>query len=198
MQAAPPRSSNLAHRERAPQFPMDERASQSGSAAAGRRRGKERSVLCLPRAVYDEIRAQGEAAYPLECCGALLGRPAPGGWRIEALAGAANANGDSPRTRYEIAPEELVKIAGEARRRGLEIAGFYHSHPDCPAQWSAVDLAEAHWIGSSYIIAEIDQGKAAAMNAFLLAGTTEENKRFAPQTILIEERTGGTRLARRY
>ena len=78
------------------------------------------------------------------------------------------------------------EIAQEARSRGLEIAGFYHSHPDHPAQWSATDLAEAHWLGASYVITEVAQGKAAITRAWLLAGTREEDKRFAAQEIRIE------------
>jgi proteasome lid subunit RPN8/RPN11 len=90
--------------------------------------------------------------------------------------------------RYEIAPAELVKIAQEARSRGLEIAGFYHSHPDHPAQWSAADLADAHWLGASYVITEIAEGKAEHTRAWLQAGTREEDKRFEAQEIRIEDR----------
>ena len=152
------------------------------------------SVLQLPQAIYENLRAHGEETYPRECCGALLGRPIHGersrDWRVSALVRATNARGDAASSaasdRYEIAPAELVRIAGEARSLGLEIAGFYHSHPDHPAQWSAVDLAEAHWLGCSYVITEVAFGKAAVTNAFLLAGSTEEEKRFEKQTIEID------------
>lgn len=148
-------------------------------------------MLRLPRAAYEDLRVHGEETYPGECCGALLGRVVEGDWRVEALARATNARGDAAGDtacdRYEIAPAELVGIAREARSRGLEIAGFYHSHPDHPAQWSATDLAEAHWLGSSYVITEVAQGKAATTNAFVLAGATEEDKRFEAQTILIDD-----------
>ena len=144
------------------------------------------SVLRLPRVVYDGLRAHGEETYPQECCGALLGRCGRDGWRVELAVRADNARADSARSRYEIAPAELVKIEREARGRGLEIAGFYHSHPDHPAEWSETDLAEAHWVGCSYVITEVRQGKAAATHSFLLAGTAEEDKRFERQTIRVE------------
>ncbi len=142
-------------------------------------------LLRLPRAVFQDLRAHGEETWPRECCGALLGKPGPEGWRIEALVRATNARIDF--ARYEIAPAELVGIAQEARSRGLEIAGFYHSHPDHPAQWSATDLAEAHWLGASYVITEVAKGKAAATRAWLLTGTSEEDKRFEAQEIRIED-----------
>jgi proteasome lid subunit RPN8/RPN11 len=52
---------------------------------------------------------------------------------------AGNTRTDSAHNRYQIAPLELVKIEREARA-GLGIGGFYHSHPDHPAQWSRPTL----------------------------------------------------------
>ncbi len=144
-------------------------------------------LLHLTREVYDAVRAHGEETYPNECCGALLGSPTAEGWVVEHSIRAGNIRTDSAHNRYQIAPIELVKIEREARSRGLEIAGFYHSHPDHPAQWSATDLAEAHWLGCSYVITEVAQGKAAITNSFVLAGVTEEDKRFELQAILINQ-----------
>ncbi len=151
------------------------------------------SVIHLPRSVYQALLAHAEQAYPEECCGALLGRgfaaePAAGpagGWQIAAVIPAVNADAASARTRYSIDPAEVVRIVHEARRQGLEIAGFYHSHPNHPAHWSLTDLAEAHWLGCSYVITSVWQGRAADTSAFLLAGATEEKKHFEPQQICI-------------
>ncbi len=136
------------------------------------------SALHIPRSIYNDLRAHGEETYPHECCGALLGNPSPEGWRIVSAVRAGNTRTDSAHNRYQIAPAELVKIQRDAMREGLDIAAFYHSHPDHPAQWSPTDFTEAHWIGCVYVITEVAQGKAAATNAFLLAGATEEDKRF--------------------
>jgi proteasome lid subunit RPN8/RPN11 len=141
------------------------------------------SVLRLCKAVYDAIRTHGEETYPNECCGALLGRSTSEGWQIEAAVKAGNTRTDSAHNRYQISPAELVKIERESRKQGLNIAGFYHSHPDHPAQWSQTDLAEAHWLGCSYVITAVEEGKAAATNSLLLVGETEENKRFEPESI---------------
>jgi proteasome lid subunit RPN8/RPN11 len=85
---------------------------------------------------------------------------------------------------------ELVKIEREARKRGLGIAGFYHSHPDHPAQWSLTDLAEAHWLGCSYVITAVAAGKATVTNSFMLAGATEEDKRFEQESVEVEQSIG--------
>jgi proteasome lid subunit RPN8/RPN11 len=153
------------------------------------------SRLLLSHSIYDAIRTHGEQTYPHECCGALLGRysPAdtagnePAGWLVEAAVPAGNTRTDSAHNRYQIAPVELVKIEREARSHGLDIAGFYHSHPDHPAQWSPTDFQEAHWLGCCYVITSIAQGKATITNSFLLAGLNEEDKRFEQQTIQITD-----------
>ena len=78
---------------------------------------------------------------------------------VEAAVPAGNTRTDSAHNRYQIAPVELVKIEREARRQGLDIAGFYHSHPDHPAQWSTTDFAEAHWLGCCYVITAVAKAK---------------------------------------
>ena len=144
-------------------------------------------MLRITKIVYDAIRAHGEETYPHECCGALLGRSTPDGWQIVAAVKADNTRTDSAHNRYQIAPVELVKIERDARQRGLAIGGFYHSHPDHPAQWSQTDFAEAHWLGCSYVITAVANGKAASTNSFRLAGETEENKQFEDEAIEVNE-----------
>ena|ERR1700761_6848252 len=145
------------------------------------------SVLRTTQAILDSIRAHGEEAYPSESCGVLLADPTLKGRRLVAAVRAGNASTDSAHNRYSISPLELIKIEREARQQGLEIAGFYHSHPDHPAQWSATDFAEAHWLGCSYMITAVAQGKATITHSFLLTGSNEEEKRFELETIAIEE-----------
>jgi len=141
-------------------------------------------MLTLPRAVYDALRHHGEETYPYECCGILLGRFEDDGSRVvTSTARCGNTRTDSPHNRYNIDPRELVRIQREGRERGEDIVGFYHSHPDHPAQWSSTDLAEAHWIGCSYVITSVEKGKAAVTNSFELAGSDENNKRLVDEAI---------------
>jgi proteasome lid subunit RPN8/RPN11 len=146
----------------------------------------------IPRAVYEALRAHGEETYPHECCGVLLGRSQAQGWQIEAAVRAGNTRTDSAHNRYHIDPVELVRTEREARRQGLEIAGFYHSHPDHPAQWSTTDFDEAHWLGCCYMITEVAQGKAGQTNSFLLAGSREEEKRFESQAVEVFDLAGAS------
>ena len=135
-------------------------------------------MLKIPQSALDSLRRHGEQTYPHECCGVLLGAFEDGGRAVREVVRASNTRLDALHNRYSIDPGELVRIQRQARERGLEIVGFYHSHPDHPARWSATDLAEAHWVGCSYVITSVEKGTAAVTNSFLLAGTVEEDKRF--------------------
>jgi proteasome lid subunit RPN8/RPN11 len=140
-------------------------------------------MLRLNEQVYHAIRRHGEETYPHECCGVLLGRSVDGANEVDEAVRAGNTRTDSAHNRYNIAPQELVKIQRQGRERGLDIVGFYHSHPDHPAQWSKTDFAEAHWLGCSYVITAVEKGTAQATNSFLLTGTTEEDKAFEDEAV---------------
>jgi proteasome lid subunit RPN8/RPN11 len=141
---------------------------------------------------YEALRAHGQETYPHECCGVLLGKTTPGEDNsaainhVHQIVRAGNTRTDSAHNRYNIAPGELIKIQRQARALSLDIVGFYHSHPDHPAQWSPTDFAEAHWLGCSYIITAVEQGKPVLTNSFLLSGTTEDDKKFEDEAIQID------------
>ena len=150
--------------------------------ASGRKIRLLAPMLKLTKTDYDTLRAHGEKTYPHECCGILLGYAGEVN-EVVAIVQAGNTRTDSAHNRYHIAPQELIAAQRIGRKKGLDIVGFYHSHPDHPAQWSTTDFAEAHWYGCSYVITAVAQGKAEVTNAFLLRGTGEENKRFENQPI---------------
>jgi proteasome lid subunit RPN8/RPN11 len=134
---------------------------------------------------YEKLRKHGEETYPHECCGVLLGHASAEDNEVLETVRAGNTRTDSAHNRYNIAPEELVRVQRQARKTGLDIVGFYHSHPDHPAMWSATDIAEAHWLGCSYIITRVAAGASEDTNSFLLSGTSEDDKRFVPEPIEI-------------
>jgi proteasome lid subunit RPN8/RPN11 len=140
-------------------------------------------LLRLSQEDYDEIRRHGEETYPHECCGVLLGQMQDDVRTVTSTARCGNTRTDSPQNRYHIDPKELVRIQREARSRKEDIIGFYHSHPDHPAQWSKTDLEEAHWIGCSYVITRVAAGKADVTNSFELTGTDEADKAFVDEKV---------------
>ena len=115
-------------------------------------------TLRIAEGVLADIRRQGEAAYPADCCGVLAGRPDEGlGKEVARLVPAVNRRTDDPH-RYLIAPEDLRRVEADVRREGLEIVGYYHSHPDHPAVPSAFDTEHA-WPWYSYLIVRVEQGR---------------------------------------
>ena len=144
-------------------------------------------ALTIPGALLDQLRHHGEETYPYECCGVLVGDfDNAGGKAVKAVIPCGNTRTDSPHNRYHIAPSELVRIQREALQTGQDIVGFYHSHPDHPAEWSATDLADAHWTGCSYVITSVEKGQAVLTNSFLLVDQ-EEAKRFENEAIEVNE-----------
>ncbi len=124
-------------------------------------------TLRLSGALLEQIRRHGESAYPAECCGAMLGIPDTEGLKdVVRLSPAVNRRTDDPH-RYLIAPEDLRRLEAEARVEGLEIVGYYHSHPDHPARPSAFDTEHA-WPWYSYLIVRVNRGSAAEAASWVL------------------------------
>ena len=73
---------------------------------------------------------------------------------------------DRARDRYEIDPRDQIRIQREADAAGLDIVGYYHSHPDHPAQASRFDTERA-WAGYVYLIVAVHEGKPVDANAFV-------------------------------
>jgi proteasome lid subunit RPN8/RPN11 len=140
-------------------------------------------MLKLGQSLYQSIRRHGEETYPQECCGVLLGQIDDDQRVVTSIVRAGNTRVDSPQNRYRIDPKELIRIQRQGRERGQDIIGFYHSHPDHPAQWSQTDLAEAHWFGCSYVITSVEKGKAVLTNSFELTGTDENDKQLVDEEI---------------
>ncbi len=125
-------------------------------------------MLQLSEELAQQIRAHGVEAYPRECCGALLGTDSPRGREVRALFRLTNRRKDSPQNRYLVSPEDFRSAEDAAVSRGLELIGWYHSHPDHPAIPSAYDQEHA-WPWYSYIIVSVAAGEPREMNAWRLA-----------------------------
>ena len=142
-------------------------------------------MLNLQPSDYDKIRRHGEETYPNECCGILVGTSEGDIRSVRSVVRCDNVRTDSSQTHYHIDPRQLVRSQREARESGLDVIGFYHSHPDHPAQWSPTDLEQAHWIGCSYVITSVENGKAAQTNSFALSGSREEDKALAEEEVML-------------
>ena len=115
-------------------------------------------------AAFEAVRAHVAEGYPNEICGMLV---APKGTRaVTETRRATNANTERPRDTYQIDPREHRAIEKDCDRAGLDIVGYYHSHPDHPAQASRFDTERA-WAGYVYVIVSIANGQPVDANAFV-------------------------------
>ncbi len=149
------------------------------------------------------IRDHGEAAYPEECCGILVGRAEKAGGggaapadpvlvRVVRVVAAENEREDENRhNRYLIPPEVILRTMKEAEEAGLEVVGFYHSHPDHPSRPSDYDREHAAWPNCSYLIVSVRDGRARDERSWRLR---DDRSRFDEEPILCPEPapSGGT------
>ena len=115
-------------------------------------------------AAMEAVREHGAEGYPHEICGLLVGFPEKG--LITGIRRLRNVNTDRPHDRYDVDPLEDMKARKEIYAAGLDVVGYYHSHPDHPARPSVFD-SERSWATYVYIIVSIEKGVAADANAYV-------------------------------
>jgi proteasome lid subunit RPN8/RPN11 len=122
-------------------------------------------AIVLTPDVVAGIQDHGREAYPHECCGALIGT----GRQVVVRHPLPNTTDEGPRRRFLVRPSDYRAAEQEADARGLELLGFYHSHPDHPARPSQYDLDHA-WPSFSYVIVSVVEGTARDMTSWRLRG----------------------------
>jgi proteasome lid subunit RPN8/RPN11 len=134
-------------------------------------------TLRVSERMIEQIRQQGEAAYPAECCGVLAGQPGEIKHVLQ-LIPMQNRRTDDPH-RYLIAPEDLLRTMTALRRSDLEVLGYYHSHPDHAPTPSAFDTEHA-WPWYSYVIVQVNLGCSGEVAAWVLA---DDRSRMSPELL---------------
>jgi proteasome lid subunit RPN8/RPN11 len=123
----------------------------------GWRRDEGSLVIKMERRTLEDIHSHAESTYPEECCGLLIARS--GSKEVVDSVKMRNAFSGPKHDRYHIDPLELFKADREAAKRGLAIAGIYHSHPDYPATLSKFDIEHSFpWY--SYVVVSVPKGEA--------------------------------------
>ena len=117
------------------------------------------------RGALETVVAHARAEAPRECCGFLVGKA---GLVDDAVA--ARNIATTPAARFLVDPHDHFKILRAVRQRGLEILGFYHSHPHTPALPSETDCAEASYTGHLYLIVSLAGERADARLFRLIDG----------------------------
>jgi proteasome lid subunit RPN8/RPN11 len=135
-------------------------------------------ALVLTPTADAAIRAHGRDAFPHECCGALLGRDR----RVTDAFALPNTTAEGPRRRFLVRPGDYRVAEKRARDTGLDLLGFYHSHPDHPAKPSAFDLDHA-WPSFSYVIVSVMAGRDERLTSWQLK---EDRSAFEEEAVEIK------------
>lgn len=147
-------------------------------------------TLHLDERLAAQIQAHGAETYPHECCGALLGHDGgrtrgdstgDSSREVLDLYALVNRRDDSPRNRFAVTAEDVRDADMAAQKQGLEVIGWYHSHPDHPARPSQYDQDHA-WPWYSYVIVSIENGSPQEMTSWRLA---DDRHAFSPEGIEI-------------
>ena len=124
--------------------------------------------------------------YPRECCGILLGKHSEGVWRAERVLPARNLASAGIQDRYHMDPMDRLRAEAEAKREGLSVVGFYHSHPDHDVYFSKTDLenSEEYLMGEpwleptyAYFVLSVRDGQPRGFGAFRVEGGNSEQMR---------------------
>jgi proteasome lid subunit RPN8/RPN11 len=141
-------------------------------------------ALLISNELLQRIHAHGEAAYPEEGAGLILGRVDGNDTRVERLLEFANAREQSARhNRYLLTAEDYLRGEMEAARLDLEVIGVFHSHPDHPNHPSEFDREWAMPF-LSYLITSVQAGRAVESRSWLLS---QDRARFEEETITVIE-----------
>jgi proteasome lid subunit RPN8/RPN11 len=155
--------------------------------------------LKLNHAQIEAIRQHAAQDYPSECCGVMLGKANGVCKQVDEIVPLENLRNDparaqlflpvddpareTERNRFLLDPLDQLRVEKDARARGLEVLGYYHSHPDHPARPSTYDRERA-WPWYSYVIVSVERGSAKDLTSWVLA---EEGGNFWSEQIEVVE-----------
>jgi proteasome lid subunit RPN8/RPN11 len=122
-------------------------------------------TLLFKRSAMDAAAAHCEEGYPHEVAGLLAGDRAA--WRVDAVIPFVNENDENPARRYTVTAPAMMRAQRRIRELGLEEVGYYHSHPEHPAQYSEEDRDKA-WPNMAYPIFSVLAGKVEDIRAWKL------------------------------
>jgi proteasome lid subunit RPN8/RPN11 len=123
-------------------------------------------MITIDREAWRVMVDHAQATYPNECCGAMIGAIDGSEKSVKVAVPLDNAFSGEQGARYELRSEDLLKADAEARQRGMDLIGIFHSHPDCDAYFSKTDLENScPWY--SFVVLSIKEGVFDHANSFL-------------------------------
>ena len=123
--------------------------------------------LKIGRGDVDHIHEHAKEAYPEECAGALVGIDVGEMKIVVDVWPTQNTHEDERSRRFLIEPLQIKEFEERVAERDMDLLGFYHSHPDHPAEPSEYDREHA-WPYYSYVIASVGEDGVEGMRSWIL------------------------------
>ena len=119
------------------------------------------TAFTIPAAVADEMLAHARAELPNEACGLLAGHLASGMATVFHPA----RNAEASPLRYNVHPDDLVRIVFAIEDAGQDLVAIFHSHTRSPAVPSATDRRAAQYPDAFYVLGSLADPDAAPIEA---------------------------------
>ena len=110
--------------------------------------------VSLPASIRDALIEHARAEYPNEACGLIVGS-ATAGEGGRALRFERTRNAAASPFRYEIAPEDLLRLSIAIDDADQAIWGIVHSHTHTPARPSPTDVGLAFYPDALYLLVSL-------------------------------------------
>ncbi len=151
-------------------------------------------MLRLENHCLEQLHAEAQKHYPSECCGLLAGMREDRVWHVQDVLPLRNVVAAGVYDSYQIDPQERHEKESTLRAKGLELVGFYHSHPDHGVYFSQRDLehSEEYQFGEpwlkpvyAYVVVSVEDGVVKDHGAFIV----EEGQSKAIPSEILEQRS---------
>ena len=118
-------------------------------------------MIHISQSAWHAMVSHAEKTFPKEGCGVMVGLNG----LVQEAVPLPNIYSGPQEDFFVMDPKDLNRVDREARERGLEVLGVFHSHPDCDAYFSKRDLEHScPWF--SYVVLSIKRGRFDHANSY--------------------------------
>lgn len=136
-------------------------------------------MLYIEKKDYDKILKHATDGLPNEACGLIAGTADGEEKYVREVYLLTNI--DASNEHFSMDPKEQFAVVKDARAKGYELLGNFHSHPESPSRPSEEDKRLAYDSRANYLILSLEDREHPVLHAFLI----DEHKNVTENPIVI-------------